>query len=85
MKWIDTHTHIYGEEFNEDRKEMIERAKEAGVFAALLPNIDAQSIPALFRVCDEYPDFAYPMMGLAERSEERRVGKECRSRWSPYH
>ena len=23
--------------------------------------------------------------GLAERSEERRVGKECRSRWSPYH
>ena len=22
---------------------------------------------------------------LAERSEERRVGKECRSRWSPYH
>ena len=23
--------------------------------------------------------------GLGERSEERRVGKECRSRWSPYH
>ena len=22
---------------------------------------------------------------IAERSEERRVGKECRSRWSPYH
>ena len=25
------------------------------------------------------------MVGKAERSEERRVGKECRSRWSPYH
>ena len=25
------------------------------------------------------------MTTLAERSEERRVGKECRSRWSPYH
>ena len=25
------------------------------------------------------------MFGSAERSEERRVGKECRSRWSPYH
>ena len=24
-------------------------------------------------------------IGLAQRSEERRVGKECRSRWSPYH
>ena len=23
--------------------------------------------------------------GTTERSEERRVGKECRSRWSPYH
>ena len=26
-----------------------------------------------------------PLRGAAERSEERRVGKECRSRWSPYH
>src|SRR5256885_14403259 len=26
-----------------------------------------------------------PVLGLVERSEERRVGKECRSRWSPYH
>ena len=25
------------------------------------------------------------LKGIAERSEERRVGKECRSRWSPYH
>src|SRR2546422_6484125 len=26
-----------------------------------------------------------PLLQVAERSEERRVGKECRSRWSPYH
>ena len=26
-----------------------------------------------------------PLEGFAQRSEERRVGKECRSRWSPYH
>ena len=25
------------------------------------------------------------IIGVDERSEERRVGKECRSRWSPYH
>src|SRR3712207_8477445 len=31
-------------------------------------------------------DYAAPyVLGLAHRSEERRVGKECRSRWSPYH
>ena len=29
--------------------------------------------------------FRYPTAGTRERSEERRVGKECRSRWSPYH
>ena len=28
---------------------------------------------------------SYEALYLAERSEERRVGKECRSRWSPYH
>ena len=36
----------------------------------------------------DYPDYAKPVTeGVAsgERSEERRVGKECRSRWSPYH
>ena len=30
-------------------------------------------------------DIAYELLSAAERSEERRVGKECRSRWSPYH
>ena len=28
---------------------------------------------------------AAPQIGVDLRSEERRVGKECRSRWSPYH
>ena len=35
-----------------------------------------------------YPENAlvpYPVIVAATRSEERRVGKECRSRWSPYH
>ena len=79
MEWIDTHTHIYGEEFDTDRKEMIDRAKEAGVLAALLPNIDAQSIPALFRVCDEYPDFAFPMMGLHPTRVDARYASQLMS------
>jgi len=34
----------------------------------------------------QYPDIAPPAISItANRSEERRVGKECRSRWSPYH
>ena len=39
-------------------------------------------------IVDSYEDFeskTVSLAGKAERSEERRVGKECRSRWSPYH
>ncbi len=64
MKLIDSHTHLYVEEFDVDRESVIERAKALGVVAALLPNIDVESIMPLFRLCDEYPDFAFPMMGL---------------------
>src|SRR2546427_4419241 len=32
-----------------------------------------------------YAQATQPLLELAQRSEERRVGKECRSRWSPYH
>ncbi len=64
MKWIDTHTHIYEEAFDADREDMIRRAKESGIVAALLPNVDTNSIEPLLRLCDEQPEFAFPMMGL---------------------
>ncbi|MDR1722984.1 MAG: TatD family hydrolase [Tannerella sp.] len=61
---IDTHTHIYSKEFDADRGDVIRRAKEAGIRAVLLPNEDSTSIESLNRLCDEEPDFAFPMMGL---------------------
>ncbi len=60
----DTHSHIYGEEFREDRAEAIQRAKDAGVQRILLPNINADSIAPMSHLCDQYPDYCYPMMGL---------------------
>ena len=42
----------------------------------------------MFIAMDSFPLMAIPFFILARavlRSEERRVGKECRSRWSPYH
>ena len=44
---IDTHSHLYAEEFLPDRKEVLQRAKQTGVGAILLPNIDVESIAAL--------------------------------------
>lgn len=43
MHLIDTHTHIYGEEFDQDRSEMIQRSIEAGVKTLILPAIDPES------------------------------------------
>lgn len=44
---IDTHTHIYLQEFDTDRDLVIQRAKDAGITALLLPNIDLDSVEAL--------------------------------------
>lgn len=61
---IDTHTHIDGEEFNDDRHEAIIRAKENGVEKIFLPGIDLKSCNTILDVCRQYPGYAYPMLGL---------------------
>lgn len=64
MKIIDTHTHLDGEEFDEDRSEVIMRAKEAGVGMVFLPAIDVKTSEAVLKLSLEYPGYAYPMVGL---------------------
>lgn len=64
MKIVDTHTHLDGEEFDEDRSEVIMRAKEAGVGMVFLPAIDVKTSEAVLKLSHEYPGYAYPMVGL---------------------
>lgn len=64
MTFIDTHTHLYSEEFDADREEMVERARRAGVQHLLLPNVDEESIGRMLQMCEDYPDLCLPMMGL---------------------
>ena len=64
MKFVDTHSHIYGEEYDEDREAVVERAIAAGALKILLPNIDANSIGPMLALCDAYPEVCHPMMGL---------------------
>ncbi|MBC8045238.1 MAG: TatD family hydrolase [Fimbriimonadaceae bacterium] len=61
---IDTHTHIYLPEFDVDRNEMLQRAKDVGVEKMFLPNIDKDSIDNMIRLCNEEKNYCYPMMGL---------------------
>ena len=60
---IDTHSHIYHHRFDDDFEQMLQRSSEAGVKKIYLPNIDAESIPALKKVARENKQ-CIPMMGL---------------------
>ncbi|ERI80922.1 hydrolase, TatD family [Bacteroides pyogenes F0041] len=61
---IDTHSHLFLNEFSEDLPEVIERARSAGISHIFLPNIDSTTIDSMLAVCAEYPEYCYPMIGL---------------------
>ncbi len=61
---IDTHSHIYDEAFDGDRKEVVERAIAEGVERIILPAIDSESDERLFDMCRKYGDYVVPLMGL---------------------
>lgn len=62
--YIDTHTHLYSSQFDEDRTEMIQRALNAGVETLLLPNIDLESVEGMYALEKQFPDNCFAMMGL---------------------
>ncbi len=64
MKLIDTHNHLYLEDFDPEQDQLVTAAKESGIDTLLLPNVDTTTIGRMHDLCDRYPDFAYPMMGL---------------------
>lgn len=61
---IDTHSHIYAEEFNADRSEALERAWSAGVELMLLPDIDSESRDRMFKLAQQHPERCLAMAGL---------------------
>lgn len=61
---IDTHSHIYSEEFDVDRTDMIQRAKSAGIEHVILPNIDSESLPRMLELESMYPGFCHACIGL---------------------
>ena len=61
---IDTHTHMYSEQFDADRTEMIQRAIRNGVTRFYLPNIDLASVPGMHDLEKSFPDNCFAMMGL---------------------
>lgn len=76
MKFIDTHTHLYLDDFEDDRAMIFSRMLHAGVDRVLLPNIDSSSIAPLKKTCAEFPAICYPMMGLHPTSVKENFEDE---------
>ncbi len=73
---IDTHSHIYSEEFDSDRQEVIRRAKAIGVERIVLPNVDSESLPRMLVLEAEYPGYCFAAIGLHPTSVKKDYEKE---------
>lgn len=61
---IDTHSHLYSEEFKEDIEEVLKKSNTAGVSRVYLPAIDSNSHELMMGLVDKHPEYCIPMMGL---------------------
>jgi len=72
----DTHTHLYSEQFNDDRQEMVQRAKEAGVSRFFIPAIDSTYTERMMSLEKEFPNDIFLMMGLHPTSVKENYKEE---------
>ena len=72
----DTHTHLYSEQFNDDRNEMVERAIKAGVSRFFIPAIDSTYLNDMLNLEAAYPNNMFLMMGLHPTHVKENVNEE---------
>lgn len=61
---IETHAHIYSDDYAEDRTAMLDRAWNAGIEQIWMPNCDHSTIPGMMELAEKYPKKCLPMIGL---------------------
>ena len=61
---IDTHAHVFSEQFDEDQRDMLNRARSKGVKKIYMPNINAESMDKMLSLAQLEPSFLKPMLGL---------------------
>ncbi len=76
MILVDTHTHLYLDDFDTDWREVVESAIESGVKYMLLPRIDSESFKDQKRLSEYYPDNCLSMVGLHPTSVNADFEKE---------
>jgi len=75
---IDTHSHIYLEDFDNDINEIIQRAKENEVYKIFLPNIDLTSVERVFALTKKDSQMFFPMMGLYPGSVTEKADEQLK-------
>lgn len=76
MIFVDTHTHLYLEQFDNDRNEVIERSIHLGINTMLLPDIDSQTRHQMLAVSQQFKDHCYHMIGLHPTSVKENYREE---------
>ena len=76
MKLVDSHSHLFLEDFQSDLPQVMMRAREAGVTHIFMPNIDSTTIEPMLKVCSEYKGYCFPMIGLHPTSVDAGYEKE---------
>lgn len=76
MRLVDTHTHLYLEQFDDDRAAVVQRALDNGVERFYLPNVDSRTIAGMLQMEKDFPGRCFPMMGLHPCSVKEDVEKE---------
>lgn len=76
MILTDTHTHLYSEAFDEDRREIIQNANEKGISRFFIPAIDSSHTLSMYQLEKDYPDQIFLMMGLHPTSVKDNFKEE---------
>ncbi|WP_243348145.1 TatD family hydrolase [Parabacteroides sp. FAFU027] len=64
MNLIDTHSHIYQEDYLDDIEQVIANAREHSISRIFMPNVDLESIQPMLDLESKYPGYCIPLMGL---------------------
>lgn len=78
MTLVDTHTHLFAEEFYSDRTEVVHRAISSGIKKLFLPNIDSSSIQSMLDLEKLFPENCFAMMGLHPGSVKENYLEELK-------
>lgn len=78
MQLVDTHAHLYSNQFNNDRQEMLDRARKARLGKVLLPAIDSSTHERMLQLEEENPGFCISMMGMHPCSVKENYEEELK-------